>query len=271
MKIDINYGISGRIEELIENIAEVETVRQSNAKTIRLETVKWVSPLSILPLIIYVKNNSIDLICEEKDPKIKSYLKTIGFPNGVEDIRDSEKSYLPIMKISCNCKDSILSEYEDRIMNITNLNLSSFRTAVKFLTSELQENVKEHARIDHYWLLAQYWKERKICEVAIADTGIGYKESYKGTRYEVQTDLEAIKNALEGKSSKKIEERGAGIPGILKIFTEGYGGKVVIMSGNALVYYGRDKVDKYELPFNWKGAFVVINFIVKDIPIQDYY
>lgn len=128
-------------------------------------------------------------------------------------------------------------------------------------------NIKEHAQVDRYWILSQYWPSSETCEIAIADTGIGYKKSYQGTSYEVKTHQDAIKNAIHGNSSKNDIERGTGIPGMIKIFCEGYGGCVVIMSGDRLLYMENEF---YSLALNWPGSFVGIRFKLSDINALAY-
>lgn len=268
MKLRKSYGISERIDEMIENLTELSS-KQCPEKAF-IESAKWISPLSILPIAVYANSHNIEVECLEWDPDVRGYLQTIGFPNG-KDLHRTEKRYLPITKLPCCLDYSPLSDYEQRIFEICGKPPSSFQSSIKYFTSELEGNVRQHAGVDHYWILAQYWPSSNTCELAIADIGRGYRESYRGTKFEVQTDMEAIFNALEGKSSKPSEERGAGIPSIVKMFTEGYGGKVVIMSGNALVYFKKDELKKYDLKFSWKGAFVGINFQVEDIKIEDYY
>lgn len=75
--------------------------------------------------------------------------------------------------------------------------------------------------MNRYWVISQYWQSSETCEITVADTGIGYKESYKDSSYEVETYEDAIKNAIHGKSSEDNVERGTGIPGMIKIFCEG--------------------------------------------------
>jgi hypothetical protein len=146
------------------------------------------------------------------------------------------------------------------------------KTTLKYFTSEIINNVNEHAKIDNCWILAQYYsKPNKTCEIIIADCGIGYKKSYEGTKYQVTNDKDAIINALEGKSSKTDwEGRGNGIRSISKLCVNGFGGKLVIISGNAAVYYKQGQRKEIEMESYWNGALVGINFIPKDINIYKF-
>lgn len=266
------FGISDRLDELVSNLTEIAKAKSEGCTEIELSKVGFVTPLAILPLAVYANYHGIKINCTEdatSDPC--RYLETIGFQEGVTTL-PSRKKYLPITKLPPVEDNNVLGEYEDRILAETKTtNAMGFKTSLKYLTSELVNNVNEHAQIDHYWILAQYYafSQNKTCEIVIADNGIGYKNSYKGTEFEVKTDKEAIENALEGKSSKsaktKSNERGTGIPSIANIFLRGYGGKLVIMSGQSLIYYKKEGKKEFDTDYCWNGSLVCINFNVKDV------
>lgn len=266
-----HFGIADRITELKKNLLEMEKVRLDGESEVELSTVEFVTPLAILPLAVYANHHGLTVNCiEDPNSDACNYLDTIRFQHGVTNLLSSEKSYLPIAKLPPVEDNNVLGEYEERILSRANAQKES----VKWLTSELVSNVKEHAEIDHYWILAQYYPDKKTCEIAIADNGIGYKKSYEGTEFEAETDAEAIQNALEGRSSKsakaKLKERRAGIPSIAKIFLKGYGGKLIIMSGKSIMYYKQDMREKIELDSCWGGSVVCINFNVKVVNIYNY-
>jgi hypothetical protein len=268
MKLEANpFGISDRISELIDNLEEMEKAKLEGKKEVNLSTVKFVTPLSTLPLAVYANSNKMKITITE-DPAVDgvNYLDTIGFHKGVTALPEN-KRYLPITKLVPKEDDSVLGQYEQLILNQMKID----KNILLYLTSELVNNVNEHARIDHYWLLAQYYPNKNICEITMADSGIGYKKSYKGTKFEVPTDEEAIINALEGKSSKaELNGRGNGIPSVSKISVNGFDGKLIIMSGNALVYYKKDERKEIKIKSNWKGSLVSMNFMPKDIQYHKY-
>src|SRR5450756_2443359 len=100
--------------------------------------------------------------------------------------------------------------------------------------------------------------KNNTCEIVLADCGIGYKNSYEGTEFEVETDRDAIINAMEGKSSKsakaKMKERGKGIPSIANLFVNGYGGKLIIISGESIMYYKSNERKELKLKSKWQGS-----------------
>lgn len=267
------FGISDRIDELVRNLSEMKKAWLKDETEVELSRVNFVTPLAILPIAVYANHHDLKINCTEdanSDPC--RYLDTIGFQYGVTELPKGEKRYLPITKLPPVEDNNVLGEYENRILSqVTTEKANWYKNSVKYLTSELVNNVNEHAQIDHYWILAQYYQfsQNKTCEIVIADNGIGYKNSYEGTEFEVETDAEAITNALEGKSSKSAEakskERGKGIPSIANIFLKGYGGKLVIMSGKSIIYYKKEDKKELDTKCNWDGSLVCINFNVKDV------
>ena len=257
------YPVLNRLAEMQSNLRALNDYNEHGKRFIELKIQKWATPFGILPLAIYADKLNMGITYGRNTQEIKRYLRNTYFPRGVSDLSFLRNStYLPLSKLAIDTGDKYLSQYEDLILrNIKNDEVqSSFRNALKYLTSEMVTNIKEHAQVDHYWIMSQYWPTSETCEICIADTGIGYLNSYIGTPYEVETHEDAIKNAIQGNSSKDDVERGTGIPGVIKIFCEGYGGCVVIMSGDKLLYMEDDKNDFYDLNIDWQGAFIGIRF-----------
>ena len=263
------FGISERLNELVNNLSEMQRTLQKGKKEIELSNVSFVTPLSILPLAVYANNNNMTINCTE-DPyrDACSYLNTICFQQGVTEFQKEDKRYLPITRLSTAEGCKLLGEYEDRMLSQTGIE----KVVLKHLTSELVNNVREHALVNQYWLLAQTYKTTHlIVEIVLADCGIGYKDSYKDTRFEVEDDASAIINALEGRSSKtELSGRGFGIPSIVRIFAGALSGKLIIMSGESMIYYKDGKRKELQLESYWQGALVGINFTPKPIDIYKY-
>lgn len=273
MQLRESHGIFNRIMELVDNLEELETAVHEHQKCVELCNVDFVTPLSLLPLVTFACQNNLLIDCSEENYNVLSYLNTIGFPNGITDFTKTGKRYLPITRLPPIEDNTVLGEYEDRILSQASKEEwnNSFKQSLKHLTSELVNNVNEHAKIGHYWLFAQYWENKNTCEIVLADCGIGYRKSYVGTEFEVNNDFDAIVNALEGKSSKRYpQERGYGIPTIRNMFVNGYGGKLVIISGDSGIYYRHDKRREFKLKSYWQGSLVGINFNIKTINPYDY-
>lgn len=272
MKLTREFSTTKRLVELIGNLKELDNAKRRRRKSADLCEVGWVSPISILPIAVYANNHEIQVSCSEEDDAIFTYLDAICFQQGTEEPSISHKNYLPITRLSCDDRnDCVLNKYEDLILgNIPQEDRKPSTNSIKLLTSELLANIREHARVDDYWILAQYWNASRTCEIAMCDTGIGYKESYRGTPFEVEQHVDAIQNALHGRSSKSSEERGAGIPTIVRMFVEGYGGEVVILSGDSLLYVHKNESMPHQSNINWQGSLVGIRFKLKQIDFYQY-
>jgi len=271
MQIKSQYSTKGRIVELIKNLREIDKAIRNGEDTVDLTEVEWIYPISFLPIVVYANHNNIIIESYEEDYNICNYLDSIFFPVGTTRLSGVHKDYLPITKLACTIRNDILTRYEDRIIaKVPSEFRNPFLYSLKYLTSELEANVREHAKVKDYWIFSQYWNATRTCEIAMCDIGIGYKASYKGTPYEVASHIDAIINALKGKSSKHPKERGAGIPSIVRMFIEGYKGEIIIMSGDTLLYIHEGENIAYRLGMLWQGSFVGLRFVLKGINIYDY-
>jgi hypothetical protein len=270
MKIMKN-ATSDRIVELVDNLTELQAVKEKGLSSIELSQIRWVFPILLLPLVVQANVAKISINCTERNDNVRGYLGSVCFPNGTNELSRLEKDYLPIAQLSCNNKNEVLNNYEERILSkMTVENRKPFLNSLKYLTSELESNVREHSRVNNYWIFSQYWKRTRTCEIALCDTGIGYKKSYEGTEYEVKQHAHAIINAFLGKSSKSSSERGTGLPSIARVFVEGYEGEMVVMSGDSLLHKYENENDIYVFDAFWAGAFVGLRFKLKELDIYSY-
>jgi hypothetical protein len=279
VQIVASFRISDRLSELKKNLSEMAEARQQRESEVELSSVRFVTPLTILPLAAYANHYGLTINCtQDPDSDACRYLDTIRFQEGATNLQSSEKSYLPIRNIPAVEENEILADYEDTIFSLAGLPKAyGLKNSLAVLTSELVANVRQHAKIvDHYWILAQYYGKstNKTCEIVIADNGRGYKKSFEGTQFEAETDAKAIQNAFEGYSSKPPESgllpRGYGIRHIANTFINGFHGKLIIISGKSIQYYKENTSKEIELPLGWQGSVVCINFNVKDIDAMDY-
>ena len=159
MKIQANrYGISERLKELVANLEELEYTKQNEIPVVELSKAKFITPLSILPLAVYAYHNNIDILCLEDDDDVCSYLETIGFPNGLTELPKTIKGYLPMTRLPPVEDNKILGLYEDNILSQAQASeeIRGLKNGLKYLTSELVNNVNEHAKAMEYWLLAHW-------------------------------------------------------------------------------------------------------------------
>ena len=159
MRIKSQYSTKKRIVELIKNLREIDKAISNDNDCIDLDEVEWIYPISFLPIVVCANHNNISIDSHEEDHSICNYLESICFPEGTTDLSRVHKDYLPITKLACTNRNDILSRYEDRIITkVPSKYRTPFLHSLKYLTSELEANVREHANVKNYWILSQYWK-----------------------------------------------------------------------------------------------------------------
>jgi len=247
-----------KISELVKNLKEIEDGITD------ISYIDWVKPSNLLPLVVAANTKNLKLTYAGKSAEIRAYLRAIGFPTGTLPTGSRiKKGLLPITKLPCE-DVRLLTAYEEKVLKcVAEKYRSNFLQTLKYSTSELLANIKEHAKIDSYWIFAQCWS-KNICEICIADAGIGYKKSYEGTRFAATTHEMAIVNAMDGKSSKSDTERGTGLRSIIKLVTES-NGEIGIMSGDAFISITKNKIVPFRLPLQWKGSLISLKLELKNI------
>ena len=88
------------------------------------------------------------------------------------------------------------------------------------------------------------------------DRGITITGKYKKVGI-IYNDLEALKNAMEGKSTKPEKTRGSGLRTFVNMIINGFNGEIVIISGNAISYASKNnKPIVQKMSVYWKGTIV---------------
>lgn len=135
---------------------------------------------------------------------------------------------------------------------------------MKYMIGETIDNITEHSKSDRGFIFAQTYPKKGFLDVCIADRGVTLLGSYSNLLdNEIVTDLEAIKAANRGISSKNLpdaENRGYGIYTSKHMLVDGLGGQYLMMSGGNF-YFKRPGFDSfYSLPNNlrWDGTVVAL-------------
>ena len=132
------------------------------------------------------------------------------------------------------------------------------------MLSEMTDNIFEHSRSDHGYILTQCYPKHGYADVCLGDTGITVLGSYRmaGSK-EIHTDIDALKAANNGLSTKNLpnaENRGYGIITSKGMLVRGLGGQYLMLSGNA-VYVDTPNGSGYiELPggIRFKGTVIAL-------------
>lgn len=132
------------------------------------------------------------------------------------------------------------------------------------MISETIDNITEHSDSDRGFICAQAYPSKGYLDICIADRGVTLLGSYqKLVDNEIESDIEAIKAANRGLSSKNLpdaENRGYGIYTSKKMLINGLGGQYMMMSGGAVYMKSRDVDGFFTLPrdLRWNGTVVAL-------------
>lgn len=138
---------------------------------------------------------------------------------------------------------------------------------LEYAVSEVAANVLHHSGGTGY-VSAQYYPTRAIVRVGIADSGVGIRESFQGSRFdrEGMTDSEAVALALRPLVSSKLDvfgmygdQRNFGVGlSLLKALVERTHGDFLVLSGTG--YYGAGGERNIREDFGFKGTVCAFSF-----------
>ena len=208
------------------------------------------------------------------------YLEIIGLPAwGIhpDEMRGTEflammegyarKTYIPIVNFPAQSnsdeKEAISTVVENIIIRQSHIP-SNVAIGLKYMVDETIDNITEHSESDRGFIFAQAYPQKGYLDLCIADSGITLLGSYCRLQdNEIMTDLEAIKAANRGISSKNLpdaENRGYGIYTSKRMLVEGLSGQYMMLSGGNF-YLKRPGFDSfYSLPdgLRWDGTIIAL-------------
>ena len=158
-----------------------------------------------------------------------------------------------------------LSSLISENMIISQLNIQpNVAIGLKYMIDETLDNITEHSESDRGYIFAQAYPKKGFLDVCIADRGINLLGSYeKLSDNEIASDMEAIKAANRGLSSKNLpdaENRGFGIMTSKQMLIQGLGGQYLMISGSCLYIKSRFLDSFYAMPngLRWNGTIVAL-------------
>ena len=226
--------------------------------------IDWIQPILLLPLSAFIDKNNFKY--KNISSIISDYLNIIKFPEGVDNkntfqriLQSSSKTYTPIIKLKNNNtkdREDFKNLFFEKLFQFLPKNQEKDNKNSYWLPlSELITNIFEHSGENFGYTLLQYYPNKKVLEVCIVDTGKGFSENYKQHQNINLSDIEAIREALKGNSTKG-EERGYGLRTSKDLITKGMQGEFILISGEALYFADSKKEQIFPFPINWQGVIV---------------
>ena len=264
------------LSSVVRIMLQVKALGTEEEVVVDFSQAKFVSPVFALSFIVYVTRcgRSISL------RNVTDYLELIGLNSGgikPDRMRQTEflailekyasKTYIPIIDFSADrnsdAKEAISSIAENMIIRQLNIK-PNVANGLKYMIDETLDNITEHSESDRGYIFAQAYPRKGYLDVCIADRGVTLLGSYqKLSDNEIASDMEAIKAANRGLSSKNLpdaENRGFGIRTSKQMLIQGLGGQYLMLSGGCL-YIKSSNIDSfYSLPdgLRWNGTIVAL-------------
>lgn len=254
--------------ELVSNYVEFCQYRDGFKKTntIDLSNATFIYPTTFLPLLNLALEHKGCKILEPKDPKVTNYILKI-----LEEQPDSSsKSYVPVVPLSPDPKES--GYVLDQIFELQKREgfVSGGEEAFKYVVGELVDNIYQHSEFTRALVMAQKYGKMGFVELGFFDNGITILGSFAkhGLIYDEEEAHKAISDALKGLSSKGGRERGHGLSSSVRIFLDGLGGEVLIVSGSGAVYMSKQRSICYVLSNYHKLTGTLISIRIQDLARQ---
>lgn len=269
-----NWLLDG-LRPVVDIMSQVEASGESEV-TIDFADTQFISPVFALSLIVYLTR------CGKHVTIINptEYLGLIGMVDGgikPDRMRQTEflatmekyvsKTYIPIIDFAAernsDAKEAVSSLVENMIISQLSIE-RNVAIGFKYMVDETLDNITEHSESDRGYIFAQAYPQKGFLDVCIADRGVTLLGSYqKLQNNEIATDMEAIKAANRGISSKNLpdaENRGYGIRTSKGMLVDGLGGQYMMISGGGL-YFKRPGYDSFfRMPegLRWNGTIVAM-------------
>lgn len=268
------------LSPVVSLMARIEALPEDEEVTIDFADTKFVTPVCLLSLIVYLARCGRRVSLRN----VTDYLGTVGLNTGgikpdqmrrTEFLATMEKyssnSYIPIVNFAAgrniDDKEAISSVVEGILIRQLNIQ-PNVATGLKYMVEETLDNITEHSESERGYIFAQAYPRKGYLDICMADNGVTLLGSYlKLTDNEIVTDLEAIKAANRGISSKNLpdaENRGYGIQTSKRMLVEGLGGQYLMISGGCLYLKTPDNDNVYSVPggLRWDGTVVALRIPV---------
>lgn len=239
-----------------------------------LNNINWAEPIFIAMLKAYyldenktlnINNSYIKNMLTREHKKFKTY----------SPIEKIENNRMGLEKISTHLTDIMLQNFTF----LSDEDKKDLKHYLQYLFLELMNNVADHARsrIGGY-AMAQYYKENKKIQFAVADRGVAFLENIKLKFPQINNEEDAIYKALEPGITSTLprmynqqKNAGYGLYAMLEILKM-TGGSFVIISNDTLIRYKDKKYVSIKLNTPWKGVVVAFEFFESEINYDmDYF
>jgi len=258
-----NYKSDALSQQVLALYNSFKNIEKSEKVNFNLEDMSWAYPLIVLPLTSYIYSTGSTFTIGNSSSK--SYLETVNFPEGVDSVTTFEqqlhkgKNFVPISILKKDAREQrerLETLFLEMIYKILG-NTKGTENAIYYPVAEFISNIFDHSKKDEGFVFGQLYQSKNFLDMCIVDNGRGLANAYKEENKVELSDADAIKQALEGYSTKRDKERGYGIRTSIKVVCEALGGGFVLLSGSAAFLSVDNKKSIVNLPgFYWQGVII---------------
>jgi len=217
------------LSELFESYLQFCRFRRCATKhqTVDLRRVRWFYPMALLPLGVLIKKSKDIFLLPPENNDVQNYLQLIVNPQ--PPFAEGGRTYQPMATLPPERKEA------ERCLRCLYSALDDGRelggeNSMKYLFGELVDNIYEHSFFENAVVMAQNYSRMGFAEVCFYDDGISIAGSFRNDGMDFD-DMEAIARAVNGLFTKDAE-RGFGLCSTANLCTNGFNGKLLIISGS---------------------------------------
>jgi hypothetical protein len=232
---------------------EFANIRDQAVRTgvVDLKKVKFLTPTTILPLSIMLRTERHLTLVPPPNPDVENYLWCMMKDHGYDTLNKS--TYLPVVGLPHN--EELSQPILKKVYGLAGD--PGGKNAFRYLVGELVDNIYQHSRFANALIMAQQYKRNGDMHLCIIDDGITIAGSLRESGMSLDDD-QAIVDAIEGASSKMEKERGRGLGTTMNLTLKGYGGSMLVVSGQGAIYCDGDNQSRYRLSDTnkYKGTLI---------------
>jgi len=256
------------LPELLKNYALFCKYRSDAlaTKQIDLSELEFIFPTTLLPLTDFVISDRAFGIVPPEDEVVADY---IAFMLDGKPIPGGPRMPLRELPKDRSQADALIGEIA---ASQNRNNVCCGESAFKYFLGELVDNIYEHSEFSRALVMAQRYDSLRFVEMCFFDNGLTIPGA-QAKHGKKRTPIESLQAAASGVSTKSVE-RGFGIGSSIRLATEGFNGKFLLVSGAAALSVDSSGGREFDLtgPLALDGTLVSIRipFSSKDVNLYDY-
>ncbi|MFZ7319701.1 ATP-binding protein [Comamonas jiangduensis] len=265
------------VQQWLSNLSDLQRTKSCRAP-------EFLRPFHFVTLALVLKANRADHI--ELPDTIKQYAtrmhlwEAVGLQPPIKVAENSSRGrFIPIETLQSRDHTDACARRVTEITAHTSM-CKEAKESLSIALSELMDNCFAHARVEgglHGLACAQYWPKGNLLQVAIADMGIGIRESFKVADSDEMKRRAENSNccslATELHASSKLHNGHAGYGlALTRQLAENNGGVLGLYSGNEWHHHANGDSQCGSECAGWGGTLVLVEFdTTKGISTQQVY